>query len=241
LWQKRKAIVHAERAAELARGVGVDERESYTIGYCAFIDLRFLAAIKRIKPIGPAHFVYHSAAYAEIVTKLEAHEWEAALMPLPVREKELVAEALFREPLASALPASHSLAKKREIELSDLRDESIILAPKCFGPGFRHQLIAPLEAAGVHWPVDHEATSPLEALHLVADGVGVTLAQQSVLESAPKGVVVRPIKGIQTEIETGIVFHCENDSLILAAFLDAVRETRARYLSVRGRELPISA
>jgi len=47
-----------------------------------------------------------------------AHEWEPAFMVLPVREPDLVAKSFMREPLAVALPASHPLSRKREVELS---------------------------------------------------------------------------------------------------------------------------
>jgi DNA-binding transcriptional LysR family regulator len=238
--EARRALVHAERAVLLAQQIKEDRRESYTVGYCAFIDVRFLATLRRMKPIGSAHFILRNAVYAEIVDKLMAHEWEAALMVLPVREAELVSEPLMREPLAAALPVSHPLSRKREVELSDLRGEPVVLAPKCFGPGFRDFLLTPLEKAGIH-PARHEAASAHEALHLVAEGFGITLGQQSVMSSAKEQVSICRIKGIPREVETGIVYHKDNDSPLLKKYLEAVRHTRDRYVAERGRELPISA
>lgn len=239
--EARKSVAHAERAVAAAKQIKSERRETYTIGYCAFIDLHFLSAIRRMKPIGTAHFVYRNALYAEIVAGLQAHEWEAAFMVVPVREADLVVVPLFREPLAAAIPATHPLTKKRELELSDLRDETIILAPKSFGPAFRDQLLAPLEEAGVHLPANHEAGNPHEALHLVGEGFGVTLGQQSVLESAKEDIAVRRIRGTSTLVETALVFHGENDSPILKTFVEAVRHTSDSYMSGRGRSLPISA
>jgi len=238
--EARRALVHAEKAVRLAQQIKQERRESYTIGYCAFIDIQFLSVLRRMKPIGAAHFVLRSAVYEEIVSKVLAHEWEAAFMVLPIRESELIAEPLMREPLAAALPVSHPLTRKRELELSDLKGEPIVLAPKCFGPGFRDYLLDPLEKAGVH-TASHEAASAQEALHLVAEGFGITLGQASVIASAKERVAVCRIKGTRHDVETGIVYHQDNDSEFLKRLLEAVRHTRDRYVAERGRDLPISA
>jgi len=237
--EARRALAHAERAVELARQINYGRRETYTVGYCAFIDLHFLSALRRMKPIGSAHFVFRSAPYSDIIAKLLAHEWEAAFVLLPLHEAELVAEPLLREPLAAAVPASHPLARRRELALTDLIGEPIVLAPKSFGPGFRDYLLDPLQKAGVE--TIHEAASAHEALHMVSEGFGITLGQESVLSSARESIAVRRVKGVRKEVETGVVYHKDNDSPLLASFLEAVREVRDRYLEDERREVKISA
>lgn len=238
--EARRALAHAEKAVELARQIKYERRETYIIGYCPFIDLHFLSALRRMKAIGSAHCVLRSAVYTELVAKLVAHEWEAAFILLPLHEPELIVEPLLREPLAAALPTSHPFARKRELELSDLKGEPIVLAPKCFGPGFRDYLLDPLQKAGALMG-SHEAASAHEALHLVAQGFGITLGQESVLTSAKEAVAVCRVKGVRKEVETGVVYHKDNDSPLLANFLEAVRQVRDRYVEDGGREVKISA
>jgi DNA-binding transcriptional LysR family regulator len=238
--EARRALVHAERAAVAAKQIKQTARATYTVGYCPCLDLRFLSALRRIRPIDSTHFVLRNADYSELVAKVVTHEWEAALMLLPVREPELAAESLFREPLSAAVPASHPLAKKRELDVTDLRGEPILLAPRCYGPAFGDYLLHQLEQAGTH-VMSHEAASPHEALHLVEEGFGIALAQESVLSAAKEHIALCRIKGSNTEVETGVVFHEENDSPSLQKFLDAVRHIRDRYLQQHPRDLRISA
>jgi hypothetical protein len=78
----------------------------------------------------------------------------------------------------------------------------------------------------------------LEALHLVADGFGITLGQPSVLTAAKEGL---SCGHLEMAIETGVVYHHENDSLILKAFIQGIKRTRDSYLSEHRRDWAISA
>ena len=238
--EARRALVHAERAAVAAKEIKQAGRATYTVGYSPCIDFHFLSAIRRMRPIDTTQFALRSASYSELVAKLSGHEWEGALMLLPLRESELTGELLFREPLAAAIPMSHPLAKKHELTVTDLRGEPILLAPKCYGPAFEEYLLNQLEKAETH-VMSHEAASPHEAIHLVAEGFGIALAQESVLAGARETVAVRRIRNGHTEVQTGVVFHTENDSPILQKFLIAVRQVRDHYLQRRPGGLRISA
>lgn len=235
--EARKAIAHAERAEAIAKQLSHEQRVKHTIGYCACLDLRFLSAVRRMRQPSDTEFVYRSAPYEDLVRSLLAHECEAAMMVLPVRESELVAEASLREPLAVGLPASHPLTKKREVHIEDLGELPVILPTKCFGPAVCDHLLAPLRSAGVTLSINDEPTGPLEALHLVAEGFGMTLGQPSVLGTAKEGVVVRRITNVRHQIETGVVFHRDNDSSRLKMFLETVQRARNVY----AVDLPISA
>lgn len=237
--EARRALVHSERAVTLSKQIKNVGRATYTLGYTPCMDLHFSSAIRRMGPIDSAEFVLRSATYSELISKLLTHEFEAALMLLPVDEPELIAEPLFREPLAAALPASHPLASHSEVSVSRLRGQQVLLAPRCYGPAFAAHLIDQLEKAGTR-VMSHEAAGPDEALHLVAEGFAIALAQESVLANVKERISVRRIVGTM-EVETGIVYHQENDPPILQKFLERVRETRDRYVGNRDPRLPISA
>lgn len=236
--EAKKALTHAERSVELASRVSRDQQETFTIGYCEFIDLALLSAVRRMKP--PAHFVYRSAMYGDIVSKLLRHEWEAAFMVLPVEEPDLIAEPLLREPLAAALPNGHRLANKNELTVSDLRGEVVIVSSKCFGPVFRSQLFGELERNRLDLLPNHEPANPHEALHMVVERFGIALLPYSTVAMS-KDIVMHPLKGLRTEIETGLIFHRENDSSILSGYVEAVKRVRDAYLRQRGDRLRISA
>jgi len=237
--EARRALAHAERAVSAAKQMKNEGRSTYTVGYCPCIDLHFLSAIRRLRPIDGTQFVLKNANYSELVSRLISHEWGAALMLFPVREEELASELLFREPLSAAIPISHPLAKKRDVAVRDLRGEPILLTPGCYGPAFSEYLLNQIERTGTY-VMSHEAAGPQEAVHLVAEGFGIALAQESVLRAVKEHVAVQQIKDVM-EIETGIVYHQDNDSLILQRLLASVRELRDRHITNRDRQLPISA
>jgi len=160
-------------------------------------------------------------------------------MLLPINEEELVTKPLFREPLSAALPVSHPLTKTDELVMTDLRREPILLTPGCYGPAFSEYLLNQFERTGAY-VTTHEAAGPHEAVHLVAEGFGIALAPESVLAATKERVAVCRIKGA-IEIETGIVYHEENDSPILQKLLEILRQIRDRYITNRDRRLPISA
>lgn len=237
--EARRALVHAERAVSVSKQITNLGRATYTVGYCPCIDLHFLSAIRRMRPIGGTHYALKNANYSELVSKLLSHELEAALMLLPINEEELVTKPLFREPLSAALPVSHPLTKTDELVMTDLRREPILLTPGCYGPAFSEYLLNQFERTGAY-VTTHEAAGPHEAVHLVAEGFGIALAPESVLAATKERVAVCRIKGA-IEIETGIVYHEENDSPILQKLLEILRQIRDRYITNRDRRLPISA
>jgi len=239
--EARKAIAHAERAEAVAKQLSRERRVTHAIGYCACLDLKFISAIRRMRLPRDTQFAFHSAPYQELVAELLRHECDAAFMVLPVQEQDLLCEAILREPLAVALPASHTLTQKREIHVHDLAEAQLILPSKCFGPAVCDAVLSPFKAAALRVSINDEPAGPLEALRLVADGFGITLGQPSVLATAKEQVVIRPIFNSQTTIETGIVFHRENDSPTLKMFVEAVRRIRDLYVSEHHRNWPISA
>lgn len=69
----------------------------------------------------------HEDTTARLVEAVERKDVDLAVVSLPVAGRKLTSVPLFEEELWLALPASHRLAKKRSLALSDLGDESFIL------------------------------------------------------------------------------------------------------------------
>jgi LysR family hydrogen peroxide-inducible transcriptional activator len=101
---------------------------------------------------------------------------DAALIALPVDEKEFVVKALFEDPFLLAVPKTHPLAAKKSVEMKDLRHERLLLLEE--GHCLRAQALAVCELAGSRDQNEFRATS-LETLHqMVVAGVGITLIPQ---------------------------------------------------------------
>ncbi len=141
----------------------------------------------------------HEAEPPELIGGLLAHELHCALIyddpESPAHElDELETVALFDDPYRVVLPASHVLARRRSVALSDLADDGWMMSRDPDEPGD-----AALRAACAT-----EGFAPHAVLRtddydvmfgFVAAGVGVALVPQMALVKRG-GVVVRPLAGL---------------------------------------------
>ena len=98
---------------------------------------------------------------------------DAAMLALPVHADGLEVEILFEEPFMLAVPASHHLANREDIQLSDLDGEELLLLAD--GHCLRDQALEVCAMAGAHERVDFHATSMETLRQMVAADVGLTL------------------------------------------------------------------
>ncbi|MCX4745885.1 LysR family transcriptional regulator [Kitasatospora sp. NBC_01287] len=131
----------------------------------------------------------------ELLERAEADAAVAVVHPgVELRHSQTVAHrCIVTEPLFVALPAGHHLGHRAEIALSDLAEESWLLAPDdgAGWPGVFHRACA---AAGFSAVSAQEFRGGrLELQDLIAAGLGISLVPAS---TRPLGaVVVRPLAG----------------------------------------------
>lgn len=109
---------------------------------------------------------------SRLIETLLAGRQDLVITPMPVSEKEVTAEPMFREPLHLTLPHGHRLADQSEIRREDLAAEDVL----ALGQG--HQLhdavIALCHDTGARIRLDYEGTSLDTLREMVAMGLGVT-------------------------------------------------------------------
>jgi LysR family hydrogen peroxide-inducible transcriptional activator len=104
---------------------------------------------------------------------LRAGRLDAAVLALPLHEDGLHCEPLFAEPFMLAVPAGHALARKRELALSALAHEHLLLLED--GHCLRDQALEVCSLAGAGEKEGFRATSLETLRQMVAAGVGITL------------------------------------------------------------------
>ncbi|MEV6755147.1 LysR family transcriptional regulator [Streptomyces sp. NPDC051214] len=148
-------------------------------------------------------------------------------LPLPDMERYgwvVVAE----EPRHVALPATHRLADRDEIDFADLLDEPFLALPKSAG-ALRDYWLA-LDARAGHPPrIGAEIASTDETYEALVDGRGVCLAAAG---NAPLitlgGVVTRPVRGI-TPSRFALAWRVGDDRRpLVAAYIKACGEALGR-------------
>src|SRR5437588_3314601 len=132
----------------------------------------------------------------EVAPRLRGGEFDLALLfEFPgVGERPglgLRNKTLLEDPMHVALPATHALASKRALRLSDLREEDWVQT-SASSPCARH-VVRSCVAAGFEPHVTFESDDYETVQGLVAAGVGVALIPRLALTHVHPGIVVREL------------------------------------------------
>lgn len=111
-----------------------------------------------------------------LLEKLRKHELDAALLSLPVDDKELVAAPLFEDPFYLACPSSANLASRKTMRVTDLADETLMLLED--GHCLRDQALDICHSSKAREDQEFRATSLETLRQMVASGAGMTLMPQ---------------------------------------------------------------
>ncbi|WP_108816853.1 LysR family transcriptional regulator [Loktanella sp. Alg231-35] len=123
---------------------------------------------------------------------LAGREYDIGIAALPVSHPDIKTIPLVRVRALAILPAGHPLAHETSITAGQLSHETIIRLMQ--GLLLRDQLDDTFNSAGVMPEVTHEVSSSELACALVAEGAGVTIADEMVANSFGDRVVGVPIE-----------------------------------------------
>ncbi len=108
-----------------------------------------------------------------MLERLRAGELDLGIIALPAPEPGFESLALYDEPFLLAVPEHHRLAARRQVQVSDLGDEALLLLED--GHCLRDQALAVCARSRAHERQDFRATSLETLRQMVAAGAGVTL------------------------------------------------------------------
>jgi LysR family transcriptional regulator, low CO2-responsive transcriptional regulator len=119
----------------------------------------------------------------------EAHLGVASLDAVP---NGVVAETLCDVGQVVVVPSAHRLARKRAVDLVDLRGASLVVPPA--GRPHRAMISRALQGAGVAWTVAAEASGWELLVHFASLGLGIAIVNSFC--RIPRGMVARPLRGL---------------------------------------------
>lgn len=162
-----------------------------------------LGVIPTIAPyIVPLFMSDLAESYPELQLYLREEQTESALDLLHKGELDAVLYAtpwpdsrfhnieILQEPFVVAMPETHPLAQKEQIESTDLKGEEIILLED--GHCLKDHILEACQFMGFSKRTDFQATSLETLKQMIAIGLGITLLPVSASTQLPKGMVVRP-------------------------------------------------
>jgi LysR family hydrogen peroxide-inducible transcriptional activator len=130
---------------------------------------------------------------AVISEQLRSGDLDAVILALPLEEENVVEAELYREPFYFAVSKNHPKAGKREVALSDLDQEQVLLLED--GHCLRDQALEVCNSQNAVENTNFRATSIETLRQMVAADVGITLMPELAIPQRQGAVRYIPFKG----------------------------------------------
>ncbi|MGH8171235.1 MAG: LysR family transcriptional regulator [Steroidobacteraceae bacterium] len=225
LGDARSAVQAARRAATGATGrvrVGFTESASF--------NPLVTSTLRRFRSEFPAVEVsLEEHPSTDLIIALRAGRIDAAFVrpPLPA-ERGLTLVLLEREPLVVAVPSGHPLARRRQVDLAALAQETFILYPRAVRPGLADTVVAACEGAGFTPKVGQYAPQLSATINLVAASLGISVVPDSMRCLQAHAVTYLPLRGEPLHALLGIAHRTDEGSATVHNFIAAARRDRAQ-------------
>jgi len=174
----RRALFHADQAREAARRVGLGEWGALRLG---FVGSATYALLPSRLPAFRAAFPdiqldLREDTTARLVAMITANELDAAVVRGPIAHHELLQSwAVESDHFVLAVPASHPLALRKRVALSQARSESFVMYSPVLVPGLYSVAQSACRRAGFSPRISQQAIQVQTLVSLVASGMGVAL------------------------------------------------------------------
>lgn len=219
----RRALEHADFAAEAARRAGRGEEGHLRIGFAPSAAITVLPRIiLEFATRWPGITISLSELQSEDqIPELRAGELDVGLIRPLYGVDDLSLDPLCEQPLIVGVPEGHSLATAESVTFSDLAHERFVLAPRSAGPNWYDHIVALCRASGFSPQIAQEVTTISTRLGLVAGGIGISIFVGSANALRRPGVVTIPLDS--PPVQLLLAWRDEHASPALDAFLSCAR------------------
>ncbi|ETT81964.1 LysR family transcriptional regulator [Viridibacillus sp. FSL R5-0477] len=189
------------------------EKGTIKIGFptslASFLLPTVISAFKKEHPNVSFHL--RQGSYRYLINAVKNRELNLAFLgPLPQKDDAINTTILFTENIAALLPATHSLAQKESIHLSDLRNEDFVLFPE--GYILNKVAVEACKSVGFTPKITSEGEDMDALKGLVAAGIGISLLPESAFyDSTPRRTVKLPLVSPEFTRTVGIISPTNRD------------------------------
>lgn len=232
----RAILAAVEQANTEAQRIASGEKGTLSIGFTGSATYELLPRVSRV--VGLALPELHLQLHGELltpdqVTALLDGRIDLGILRPPVRDEQIMTEALSDEPMIIALPDTHRLAAAETIALPELAGERFVGYPAGRGSVVHEAMVAACAEAGFTPQVVQQAVQTSALISLVAAGLGVALVPESVAHLAIAGITYRPISGAPPRVELVAAYRAADPSPQLRRVLQVIREMFAESVGQR--------
>src|SRR6201999_829834 len=123
------------------------------------------------------------------------------------------------EEMVVAVPTSHPLAQRPDLEIRDLAEETFVLYPRTERPGLADTVIAACEKAGFAPKVKQDTPPVSSTINLVAASLGISIVPRSMRGIQPQAVTYKKLRKTQMTELLGVVHRPVARLLIVLPFM----------------------
>ena len=224
--EARISLLHSHRAVHLAKASRDSNR--FALGYSPYVDFDLLSTIRSLasSQFPDVKLSLVSSFSQEQAQLLHTGQLDAGIVILPVSDDRLTVQSVKHEPLLAAFPRKHRLCSRGALRLRDLNGVPLIVVSRQWQPQFYKRATEICASEGYTPSVVQKVKTELEAIHMVAEGLGFTVARQCFERLKCPGVVFRSLEGCPLAVETGLIHRAGQQSSVLAAMLSSVTVKR---------------
>jgi DNA-binding transcriptional LysR family regulator len=209
----RKLLARVEKGSERARQAAKGIVGLVRVGFISTAAAAHLLPllISRFRTAHPEiELSLQNLLTSDQISMLNDGSLDAGFFRLPVTPQDaLTIIPIYREPLILLLPAADPLARKRKLQLIDLKHASFVVYSRDHAPGYHDLTLRILNDAGFSPIIAQEAGEMYTLVSLVSAGIGVALAPSSAQNYRLPGIAVRNVEGLPA-VEVGFGYHHGN-------------------------------
>jgi LysR family hydrogen peroxide-inducible transcriptional activator len=166
----------------------------------------------------------HEDVTRNLIGAVISGELDLAVMALPFKDERLAFEELWTESLLLALPRGHRLARKKQVNMDEIREERFLLLTEmhCLG----EQVLSYCRAHECQPHIACRSAQIATMQALIEQGLGVTLLpEMATRNQTKKSIVYRRLAGHCPSRTVTVIWRKHRyHSIAAERFLDVLRE-----------------
>ena len=220
----RALLAQGEKDAEEVVRVARGEQGRLDVGFVSSaLPLGPVRRVQQFREAYPRVQVHLTEGWtAHLLDRLLRGDLDLAIVRDPDPLDRVRLTPFHSERFVAAVPSTHPLAGRSSIRGAELAGDPFVFFPPGAGALATARNLAPVVAGGGIPEVVQEASNWTTLLHLVAAGMGVTVAPVSALLAAPSGVVALELEGDVEPSSLAWASRADDTRPVLTRFIDAV-------------------